>query len=430
MNAVLGGAGASARSTHDRALAYGRGAAPAPLPRCTDFLVVGGGIIGINLALELKRRYADADVTLLEKESSCGTHASGRNSGVLHAGFYYTADSLKARFTREGNRQLTEYCQERGLRVNYCGKLVVARQATDLAGLSELLRRGRASGVPLEDLSLEEARRIEPRVKTCGRALFSPTTSSVDPGEVLDSLCRDMHRAGIRVATGTAYLRVAGAEVRTSAGSIAAGYVVNAAGLYADRIARDFCFSERHRILPFKGLYLRAEPSGPRFNTHIYPVPDLRAPFLGVHVTVGVDGEAHIGPTAMPALWREQYQGLRNLRFAECVEILARQVKLFLRDDFDFRGLAIRELRKYGKRTLVTHAAGLAEGIRIEDFQRWGRAGIRAQLLDIRTGKLEMDFRYEGDERSFHVLNAVSPAFTCAMPFCAHLADQIEALVA
>ena len=228
---------------------------------------------------------------------------------MLHAGFYYTADSLKARFTRDGNRQLTEYCQERGLRVNRCGKLVVAREPTDLAGLGELLRRGRASGVPLEELSLDEARRIEPRVKTCERALFSPTTSSVDPGEVLDSLCRDMHSAGIRVATGTAYVGLAGAEVRTSAGAIAAGYVVNAAGLYADRIARDFSFSERHRILPFKGLYIHAEPGGPRFNTHIYPVPDLRAPFLGVHVTVGVEGEAHIGPTAMPALWREHYQG-------------------------------------------------------------------------------------------------------------------------
>ena len=349
---------------------------------------------------------------------------------MLHAGFYYTADSLKARFTRDGNRQLTEYCQERGLRVNRCGKLVVAREPTDLAGLGELLRRGRASGVPLEELSLDEARRIEPRVKTCERALFSPTTSSVDPGEVLDSLCRDMHSAGIRVATGTAYVGLAGAEVRTSAGAIAAGYVVNAAGLYADRIARDFSFSERHRILPFKGLYLHAEPGGPRFNTHIYPVPDLRAPFLGVHVTVGVEGEAHIGPTAMPALWREHYQGLRNLRLAECLEILAREARLFLRNDFDFRGLAIRELRKYGKRTLVAHAAGLAEGIRFQDFQRWGPAGIRAQLLDVPTGKLEMDFRYEGDDRSFHVLNAVSPAFTCALPFCAYLADQIEALVA
>ncbi len=369
-------------------------------------------------------------MTLIEKEPSCGLHASGRNSGVVHAGFYYTPDSLKARFTREGNRQLTDYCQAAGLRLNRCGKLVVAKQAADLAGLDELLRRGRASGVPLDALSLEDARRIEPRVKAYERALFSPTTCAVDPEQVIQSLDRDMRSAGIVVATGTAYLGRAGAQVRTSAGPIAAGYVVNAAGLYADRIARDYGFSQRYRILPFKGLYLHAGPSGPKFRTHVYPVPDLRAPFLGVHVTVTADGGAHIGPTATPALWREHYRGLQNFRFAECVDIVAREVKLWLRNDFDFRSLAMREFQKHSKRKLVAHAAELAEGIRIEDFYRWGRPGIRAQLLDLRSGKLEMDFRYEGDDRSFHVLNAVSPAFTCAIPFCAYLVDQIAVLVA
>lgn len=407
-----------------------QGAPPAGLPRWTDFLVVGGGIIGINLALELKKRYADSQVTLIEKEPSWGLHASGRNNGVLHAGFYYSADSLKARFTRDGNGQLTTYCQARGLPVNRCGKLIVAQQAADLAGLDELLRRGRASGVPLEDLSRDDARRIEPRVNTYERALFSPTTSSVDPVQVLDSLAHDMHRAGIVVATGTAYAGRARTAVRTSAGLIAAGYVVNAAGLYADCIARDYGFADRYRILPFKGLNLQAAPSAPRFRAHIYPVPDLRHPVLGVHVTVRADGGAAIGPTATPAFWREHYRGLGNFRLAECVEILTREAGLFLRNDGDFRRLAIRELQQYRKRTLVAHAAALAEGIRVEDFRRWGRPGIRAQLLDLQSGKLEMDFRYEGDDRSFHVLNAVSPAFTCALPFCAYLVDQIAQLVA
>ncbi len=139
---------------------------------------------------------------------------------------------------------------------------------------------------------------------------------------------------------------------------------------------------------------------------------------------------AAIGPTATPAFWHQHYQGLRNFRLAECVEILTREAGLFLRDDGDSRRLAIRELQQYRKRTLVAHAAELAEGIRVEDFRRWGRPGIRAQLLDLRSGKLEMDFRYEGDDRSFHVLNAVSPAFTCAIPFCAYLVDQIAQLVA
>jgi (S)-2-hydroxyglutarate dehydrogenase len=267
-------------------------------------------------------------------------------------------------------------------------------------------------------------------VKTWGRALFSPTTASVDPARVLDALGRDLHSAGIAVATGTAYLGHDGTTVRTSAGRIAAGYVVNAAGLYADRIARDYGFAQRYRILPFKGLNLHAGPNGPRFHAHIYPVPDLRHPFLGVHVTVTADGRTTLGPTATPAFWREHYRGVARFRLTECLEILAREVGLFVRNEGNFRRLALRELGKYRKRTLVSHAAALAEGIRFEDFRRWGRPGIRAQLLDVATGKLEMDFRYEGDDRSFHVLNAVSPAFTCAFPFCAYLADQIERLLA
>lgn len=408
----------------------GRTVSTASPPPCADFLVVGGGIIGIALALELKRRYTDQQVTLIEKEPSCGRHASGRNSGVLHAGFYYTPDSLKARFTRDGNRHLSEYCATRGLRLNRCGKLVVAAGPADLPGLDALLARGRANGVPLEDLSADDVRRIEPRAKTYARALFSPTTAAVDPAQVLEALGRDLEQAGVSVATGTAYLGHAGTTVRTSAGPIAAGYVVNAAGLYADRIARDYGVAGRYAILPFKGLNLQATPTGPRFATHIYPVPDLRHPFLGVHITVTADGRTALGPTATPALWREQYEGLDNFRLGECVEVVTRQLGLFLRNDAGFRRLAIGELRKYRKRTLVRHAAALAQGIRAEHFTRWGPPGIRAQLLDRATGTLEMDFRYEGDDRSFHVLNAVSPAFTCAIPFCAHLADQIDRLVA
>ncbi len=398
------------------------------LPRCTDFLVVGGGIVGITLALQLKRRHPDSRVTLIEKEAGCGLHASGRNSGVLHAGFYYTADSLKARFTRDGNRQLTEYCLEQGLRVNRCGKLVVAKTPADLPGLAELLRRGRAGGIPLEEVSVEEARRIEPRVKTCERALFSPSTSSVDPAAVVASLERDLRSQGITVVTGTAYLGRSGTEVRTSAGTVASGYVVNAAGLYADRVARDYGFGERYQILPFKGLYLRAARGSPGFRTHIYPVPDLKAPFLGVHVTVTADGAVKIGPTAVPALWREHYHGVRSFSLAECVATLSLEAGLFLRNEVDFRRLAVRELRKCSRRALAALASELAEGIRPEDFLQWGRPGIRAQLFDLKERKLEMDFRFEGDDRSFHVLNAVSPAFTCALPFSAYLVDQIEQL--
>ena len=382
------------------------------------------------MARELRRRHPGSRVTVIEKEAGCGLHASGRNSGVLHAGFYYTADSLKARFTRDGNRQLTEYCAAHGVPVSRCGKLVVARGPGDLAGLDELLQRGRANGVPLEQVSADDTRRIEPRARTYERALFSPTTASVDPTAVVASLVSELRAAGVRVVTGAAYRGRSRGAVRTSAGTISAGYVVNAAGLHADRVARDYGFARRYRILPFKGLYLVAEPGRGNFRTHIYPVPDLENPFLGVHITVTVTGAVTLGPTAIPAFWREQYRGFGNFKLGEFLEVVTREAALFLRDDFGFRRLAVRELRKSGRRHLVSLAARLACGIGVDDYRHWGPPGIRAQLYDEATGRLEMDFRCEGDDRSLHVLNAVSPAFTCALPFAAYLVDRIDALVA
>ena len=393
-----------------------------------DFLVVGGGIIGISLARELRRRHPGAAVTLLEKEPAWGQHASGRNSGVLHAGFYYAADSLKARFTREGNRQLTSYCAARRLPINRCGKLVVARTPAELSGLAELLRRARVNGVPLDEVTAAEARGLEPRVKTCERALFSPTTSSVDPRAVLEAFVADARTEGITLLPGTAYLGRSGSAVRTTAGTLSPGYVVNGAGLHADRIARDWGFADRWRILPFKGLYLEAAAGSPAFRTHIYPVPDPRQPFLGVHVTVHVDGAATLGPTAIPAFWREQYAGWSRFSLPEMLEILTREAGLFLHNNFGFRTLALEELSRYRPTRIVALAAELAEGIRPEHFRQWGQAGIRAQLVDIHERRLEMDFKFEGDDRSFHVLNAVSPGFTCALPFSAYLADQITQL--
>src|SRR5436309_15273038 len=171
-----------------------------------DFLVIGGGIVGLNIARELKRRFPKASVSLVEKEPECGLHASGRNSGVLHAGFYYSADSLKARFTREGNARMKEYCKLKGLRVNRCGKLVVPRAESEFEGLAELLRRGRQNRVDLEEVDEHAARRIEPRARVLARALYSPATATIDPGEVMQSLVADAEAAGVVLRMGTRVL--------------------------------------------------------------------------------------------------------------------------------------------------------------------------------------------------------------------------------
>jgi L-2-hydroxyglutarate oxidase len=392
----------------------------------TDFLVIGGGVMGLSLALEARRRHPGARIIVLEKEASCGQHASGRNSGVLHAGFYYTADSLKARFTRDGQRAWIQYCEERGLGINRCGKLVVARGEADLPGLDELLRRAAANGVEVSEVTAAEARELEPAALTWERALWSPTTASVNPTELMESLARDASTAGVEVRAGTRYVGRSADGVLTSAGPVSAGFVVNAAGLYADRIARDYGFSEDFRILPFRGLYLYADGASGFLRRHVYPVPELRYPFLGVHFTVTAGGRVKIGPTALPAFWREHYGGLAGFRWDEFLEVGRRVAGLFRADDFEFRALARRELPKAWKRELLRLASELVS-VPIDGMRwRWGRPGIRAQLVNVRQRKLEMDFRYEGDDRSFHVLNAVSPAFTCAFPFAAHVWDQID----
>jgi L-2-hydroxyglutarate oxidase len=396
-----------------------------------DVLIIGGGIIGITIARELKLRHPHEHVLVLEKENVVAAHASGRNSGVLHAGFYYSADSLKARFCKEGNQLLRDYCTSHRLPLNACGKLVVAQDASELPGLDLLYERGRANGVKLEMISRAEAQRIEPRVLTHERALWSPTTASADPIIVTTSLAEDAQSLGVEIRRRCAYERcVASAKevrIRTSEGEISAGFVINAGGLQADRIARDFGFCQHHTILPFKGLYLYSDESVGRLNTHIYPVPNMQYPFLGVHYTVTVDGHIKIGPTAIPAFWRENYQGFERFDLGECWEVMTREAGLLMHAGFDFRGLALQELKKFSAGYLVRQAAKLIRGVDRAQYHHWGRPGIRAQLLDLRTKTLVMDFLLEGDGRSLHVLNAVSPAWTCSLSFARHVVDRVDA---
>lgn len=392
----------------------------------TDFLIIGGGIIGISVGRRLKMLYPEMSVSLLEKEADVGFHASGRNSGVLHAGFYYAPDSLKAKLTRDGNFAMRDYCQSRQIQVNACGKLVVAKDASDLQGLDILLQRGRSNNIELQEISEEEARHIEPRAKTFERAIFSPTTASVDPVCVMKSMRKDAEAEGIQFHCGVAFKGRTERGVETSQGEFRAAYIVNAAGLYADSVAREFGFSKRYRILPFKGLYIYSDEPVGAIRTNIYPVPDMRNPFLGVHFTVTSQGTIKIGPTAIPAFWREQYDGLSQFQFLEVLDILSRQTRLLWSSEFDFKRLAWEEMQKYSKAHLLNLASALVSGIDNKLYQRWGKPGIRAQLLDIETQRLEMDFVLEGDSESVHILNAVSPAFTCALSFSNYVCDYIQ----
>lgn len=391
-----------------------------------DFLIIGAGIVGLTIAHELKKQFTDANITIIEKEVHPGSHASGRNSGVLHAGFYYTADSLKAKLCRDGNALWREYCGENNLTLNQCGKLVVARNEEELKGLNELYRRGEVNGVELKKITAEDANEIEPNVYTYEQALWSPSTASVNPKEVVSSIQQKILEQGITILNDTAYIKRSGNKVLTSNEDFTPGYVINAAGLYADKIAKDYGFSKVYKILPFKGLYLYANDNGLKLKTNVYPVPDLRNPFLGVHFTVTAENMTKIGPTAIPAFWRENYTGLEKFSFKELIDIIGIDTSLFFSNNFGFRELAFKEMQKYSKKKLVKLAGTLLKSINQDDFKTWGKPGIRAQLINTKTKQLEMDFKFEGDNKSFHVLNAVSPAFTCALPFSELLVNDIK----
>ena len=394
----------------------------------SDFLIIGAGIMGLALAREIRASRPDRTVIVLEKETASAQHASGRNSGVLHAGFYYTADSLKARFTRDGNRFWQEYCRHRNLPLNPCGKVVVARTPEETEGVRELKRRGDKNGVDVRLIDEKELSEIEPNAKTCGLALWSPHTASVDPVRIAGTLEKELLKNGVRFFYNTPYRkRLDDSALLAGETVFSYGTMINAAGLYADRIARDFGFSSDTTILPFKGVYLEYVSAGDEkkpVRTNIYPVPDLKQPFLGVHFTITAAGKIKIGPTAIPAFWRENYGGLEGFSARDLSEILGWEARLFLGNDFGFRDLALTEMKKYRKSFMARQATELVKDLDPSRFSRWGRPGIRAQLLDRTSRTLVTDFRVEGDRTSIHVLNAVSPAFTASIPFAQWILDR------
>lgn len=382
-----------------------------------DYLIIGAGIIGLNIAKNLKERFPESKILVLEKEDEVAQHSSGRNSGVLHAGFYYSADSLKAKFTKEGNIALKEFVKSRGLKINECQKVVVATDDKEVEGLEELKRRGEANGVELIWLDEDGLNELYPNIKTHKKALLCPSTATVNPKEVTKEFAKVIKDLGVELLLSCKYVSSSSNVVSTSLGDFQAKKVINCAGLYADNIARDFGFSKDYVIIPFKGIYLKDKNNVSHLETNVYPVPNLENPFLGVHYTLTVDGESKIGPTAIPALWRENYKGMDNFSLKEFSQILFYEAKLFLTNAFGFRSLAFSEVKKYSLSYLKGLAMKLTKQMNHDGFDSWSTPGIRAQLLNKNTLELVQDFIVESDENSVHVLNAVSPAFTSSIPF-------------
>lgn len=234
-------------------------------------------------------------------------------------------DSLKAKFTRFGNIAITEYCDRHNLKINKCGKVVVTKNEEDLATLNELFLRGQANNSGLILVDKKQLKDIEPAALTYEKAIFSPHTSTVDPKEIIKHMIKELLLLdGMELRLGEGYnLKIDDHTIITTKGNyIRAKFIINAAGLYADKIAKDFGFSENYVIIPFKGIYLKYNGSDVSIRRNIYPVPNIKNPFLGVQFTVTANNDIKIGPTAIPVLWRESYKGLDNFKLKEFLDII------------------------------------------------------------------------------------------------------------
>ena len=387
------------------------------------FLIVGAGIIGLTIARELLQR-GHSDLLIIEKEDAPGRHASGRNSGVLHAGIYYSSDSLKARFCIEGNRLMKEYCRAKNLHLVESGKVIVAPLKEQQEGLHELKNRADRNGAIVHLINRSELQKLEPYAFSYEDALHSPNTAVIDPLEILQSLQKEIEESGKAKLLFSASLneRAADHTIESSQGSIRFEKLINAAGTYADEIAHKFDLARDYKIQPFKGTYRQLKRTN-LVNGNIYSVPDLKNPFLGIHFCKNAHGQVTLGPTAIPALSRENYGAFENLE-QETLSILFRDAVLLFQNPA-FRNAASVQLRKYSKKVVFREAKSMMPELKLEDLQPSGKVGIRAQLVHWPSRQLYMDFLIEKGADSIHVLNAVSPAFTSSMAFAKHVVDML-----
>ncbi|MGA2234167.1 MAG: L-2-hydroxyglutarate oxidase [Terriglobales bacterium] len=386
-----------------------------------DIAVIGGGIVGLSFAMQVGERFPRLRVVVLEKEAGVARHQTGHNSGVIHSGVYYKAGSLKARLCVAGAREMVEFCSRHGIPQEVCGKLIVATNSEEVSRLDELLAQGMANGLEgLRLLSREAMLEIEPHVGGV-RALHVPSTGITDYAAVTAKYAEIATGRGAEVKTGAGVVgfgrsngRVGSAVVvRTRAGDFSARYVVNCAGLYSDRVARMAGDDPGMILVPFRGEYYDlAAARGELVRGLIYPVPDPRYPFLGVHFTRRIQGNVDAGPNAVLAFRREGYRW-RDFDLGETMEV-------FL--DAGFRAMAWRHWRNglgefrrsLRKREFVRSCQQLVPEVRMEDMTPGG-SGVRAQAVAT-DGALVDDFRFVGRERFLHVLNVPSPAATASLP--------------
>ncbi|WP_171168334.1 L-2-hydroxyglutarate oxidase [Streptomyces sp. I05A-00742] len=393
-----------------------------------DVLVIGGGIVGLSTAYAVTRAAPGTSVVVLEKEPGPARHQTGRNSGVIHSGIYYPPGSLKARFAVQGAAEMVKFCTEHGLPHEVTGKLIVATDRAELPRLHALVQRGRGNGIPVRELGPAQIAEFEPEVRGVG-AIHVGTTGVCDFGAVAARLARLAEDAGASVRYG-AEVRVVGRRgstvaVRTADGTVVrARALVNCAGLHSDRVARLAGDDPGVRILPFRGEYYALAPSAEgRVRGLVYPVPDPAFPFLGVHLTRGIDGHVHLGPNAVPALAREGY-AWRTVRPRELAGTAAFPGTWRLaRRHWRYGAGEVR--RSLSKPAFTAAVRRLLPDVTADDLIP-APSGVRAQAV-LRDGTLADDFLFARSPRMVHVLNAPSPAATASLPIGREVARRVLA---
>ena len=397
-----------------------------------DQIIIGAGIVGISLGLALLERNPNRKVLIIDKEEKPGVHASGRNSGVLHAGFYYSPDSLKAKFCRLGNLELRKFCNENNLQILETGKVVVCQDKQDVVRLEELYRRGIVNRVNIEILDSKDLGKIEPAAQTVDKFIWSPTTAVGNPKEVINKLAEKFTKSGGNFSFNTQVELIEKDNeilIKTKDVTYSANSLINAAGAYAADLAKQVNVGTEYVCLPFLGAYKKSKllPVNPK--RLVYPVPNPVNPFLGVHTTITLNNEIKIGPTAFPVIGKEQYKLMDGFNLKDLVQFFTSSTALLKSDSVDLLGLAKEEALKLFKKPLLRRTRKLSSSL--DSNKNWVKypSGIRAQIINTKTKAIEMDYIVKSDKNVVHILNAVSPGWTSSIPF-AHWVVENQPLLA
>jgi hypothetical protein len=392
-----------------------------------DVTVIGAGVVGLSIGSALLESNPKLRILIVEKEPRLGLHASGRNSGVIHAGFYYSPESLKAKFCRDGNRELRKLCLRNSIPILETGKVVVTQNLEEETRLETLFERGIENGVELEMHESEKLNSFEPQAVTLNRFLWSPTTAVSDPHAVITAMSNEFEDKGGKIEYGkNVTLTESGNEISIDNIDCAAHFYVNASGAQSDRISRAIGVGLEYAMLPFMGVYRATSNNLFGLKTLVYPVPHPINPFLGVHFTLTTDGKIKIGPTAIPISGREQYSLGTGWSMSDIYQALKGAKSLVLGDSHDVLKIIKSEWPKMLEKEIVKQASELVpNALQLANWQK-KPPGIRSQLVHLPTGKLEQDFKVISKANSLHVLNAVSPGWTSSIPFGRYIADLVQ----